>query len=99
MKKQRLFLLAAMIMTIYAPLSASDHVEAIVYEVPELSNDQKVFVSKLSDENRNIFINLENEQKEAIITAANNGLAPDEAVQHLIESKNIENCSVDFLAE
>lgn len=99
MKKQRLFLLAAMIMTIYAPLSASDHVETIAYEVPELSNDQKVFVSKLSDENRKQFINLENEQKESIINAAKNGLDPDKAVQHLIESMNIENCSVDSSAK
>lgn len=99
MKKQKLFLLAAVIMTIYAPLSASAHVETIAYEVPELSNDQKVFASKLSDENRRQFVHLENEQKEAIITAANNGLDPDKAVQYLIESKSMENCSIDSLKE
>lgn len=96
MKKQMLFLLAAMAMTIYAPLCASDHIEIVEFATPELSNDQKVFASKLSDENRKIFINLENEQRESIITAAKNGLDPDKAVQYLIEPMNIESCKIDL---
>ena len=92
-----LFLLSVSVMTVYAPLCASDLMETTAFEGTELSIDQKVFVSKLNDENRKIFINLENEQRESILTAAKNGLEPDKAVQHLVEPMNIENCAIDMM--
>lgn len=95
MKKQMLFLLAASMMAAYSPLCAESSLVEKAIEVPELSIDEKVFVAKLSNENRRIFIHLEKEQRESIITAVKNGLDPDKAVQHLMEPMSIENCAVD----
>jgi hypothetical protein len=97
MKKQMLFLLAASLMAIYSPLCAESSLAEKAIEVPELSIDEKVFVAKLNDENRKIFIHLEKEQRESIITAVKNGLDPDKAVQHLMEPISIKNCAVEQL--
>ena len=96
MKKQMLFFLVASVMAVYSPLCAESSLIKEAIEVPELSIDEKVFVAKLSDENRRIFIHLGKEQRASIITAVKNGLDPDKAVQHLMEPMNIENCAVDM---
>ncbi|KAG6559622.1 hypothetical protein RHABOEDO_000300 [Candidatus Rhabdochlamydia oedothoracis] len=96
MKKQMLFLLSISVMAVYSPLYAESSLVEKAIEVPDLSIDEKVFVAKLSDENRRIFIHLEKKQRESIITAVKNGLDPDKAVQHLIEPMSIENCAVDM---
>ncbi len=96
MKKKTLSLLAASVMAIYSPLCAESIAEKAI-EVSELSIDEKVFVAKLSDENRKTFIHLQKEQRDSIITAVKNGLEPDKAVQHLMEPMSIENCAVEQL--
>lgn len=93
MNKQMLFLLSVSVMAVYSPLCAESSLVEKTIEVPELSIDEKVFVAKLSDENRRIFIHLGKEQRESVITAAKNGLDPDKAVQHLMEPMSIENCT------
>ncbi|MDR2539019.1 MAG: hypothetical protein LBC45_00050 [Chlamydiales bacterium] len=96
MKKQILFLLAASVMTVCASLCAESSLAEKAIEKPELSLAEKVFVAKLSDENRKIFIHLEKEQRESIVTAAKNGLDPDKAVQYLMEPMSIEDREVDI---
>ncbi|PWU13888.1 MAG: hypothetical protein C5B45_05300 [Chlamydiae bacterium] len=97
MKKQMLFLLAVSVIAIYSPLCAEIPLVKEAMQVPELSIDEKVFVAKLSDENRKVFIHLEKEQRDSIITAVKNGLDPDKAVQHLMEPMSIEDCAIDEL--
>ena len=91
-----LFLLAASVMAIYSPSYADSALVKEAIEVPELTIDEKVFVAKLSDENRKVFIHLEKDKRESIITAVKNGLDPDKAVQHLIEPMSIESCAVEL---
>ncbi|HEV3269977.1 MAG TPA: hypothetical protein VGZ69_04930 [Candidatus Rhabdochlamydia sp.] len=95
MKKQMLFLLAS-VLVIYSPLYADSTLVKEAIEVPELTIDEKVFVAKLSDENRKTFIHLEKDKRESIITAVKNGLDPDKAVQHLMEPMSIESCAVEL---
>lgn len=90
MKKQTLFLLAAGVMAIYSTLCADSSLVDKTIEVPDLSIDEKVFIAKLSDENRRVFIHLEKKQRESIITAVKNGLAPDKAIQQLYIRSRVE---------
>ena len=93
MRKNKFFVLLVSMMAIYAPFASASAQIEVTLEGPELSIDQVAFVAKLSDENRMIFINLKNAQREAIIAAVKNGLSPDEAVQHMERSMNIEACA------
>lgn len=93
MKKSIFFILLVSMMAVYVPFASASAQIEVTLEGPELSIDQVAFVAKLNDENRMIFINLKNEQRESIIAAVKNGLSPDEAVQHMQCSMNIEACT------
>ena len=77
----------------YTETPASAEIETVVLESPELPTDQVAFTARLSDENRRVFIKLKNEQREAVIVAAKNGLTPDEAVEHMVCSMKVETCT------